>query len=140
MQKKVRVSTYIGTFEINTTEGVKYMCELFGSTFGIGLRKPFPSIRQRESQLQSGDTVNILDVSQAGNGVKFCYDYSVCSLNVRIKYSNISVTSDPRNVNHLPQFLLLPQVPAENTNDQNLIGNQFEYQHTVYQVQSIIGQ
>ena len=104
------------------------------------MRKPFPSIRQRESQLQSGDTVNILDVSQSGNGVKFRYDYSVCSLNVRIKYSNISVTSDPRNVNHLPQFLLLPQVPAENTNDQNLIGNQFEYQHTVYQVQSIIGQ
>ena len=87
MQKKVRVPTEIETFEITTLDGVEQMAKLFGSTFGIGLRKPFLSICKRKNQLQSGDTVNILDVAHEGNGMNTLTS-SCCAIQSEASPSN----------------------------------------------------
>ena len=127
---KVRVPTEIETFEITTLDGVEQMTKLFGSTFGIGLRTPFLSVCKRETQLQSRDTVNILDVAHKRNGMKFRYDYAIGSLNVCIIYSNMTVPAVVTDdMNHLPQLSLLPQpqVFAQNWEEVNIIGADFEF-------------
>ena len=60
--------------------------------------------------------------------MKFRYDYTIDSLNVRIIYSNMTVPAVvTEDMNHLTQLSLLPQPQflAQNWEEVNVIGAEF---------------
>ena len=137
-QKKVRLESKIDTIEVKTAEGLRYLNELFGSNFGMGLRKKFPSIQERTSNIQHGDIINIVDFQQEGDGIKLRFDCVISSLHVRIHYSNYSVSI---NSSHLPQLSLLPQIersPVDQGVD-NIVGTDFMYENILYRVRNVRG-
>ena len=45
-KKKFKLKTVIDIVKMVTTEGLKCLCDFFGSLLGVGVRKKFPAIKQ----------------------------------------------------------------------------------------------
>ena len=47
-----------------TTEGLRCLCQMFGSSLSVGVQKKFPKVAQLLENFCSGDKVNILDIRE----------------------------------------------------------------------------
>ena len=112
-QSKIRIETAMYYVDIDTTEKMTSFLKIFGSSFGIGLRKKFPRIGYQDNHFVFGDIINVVDFSVKGNGVKLCFDESTSNLSVISSYSSFPATSNSNHLQNLLQNRLLQSVLPE---------------------------
>ena len=59
-QTKIRVRTVLDVVTIDTIKGLRYLCNIFGSAIGLGVRKKFPTLRDPSSNCGFGDKINVI--------------------------------------------------------------------------------
>ena len=91
-QEKFKLKTVLDIVKIVTTEGLKCLCEIFGSSLGVGVRKKFPAIKQPSENCSTGDKVNVLDIREGKKDkVIFRYDYGASKLFISMRYSHFII-------------------------------------------------
>ena len=148
-QTKIRVRTVLDVVTIETIRGLQYLCNIFGSAIGLGVRKKFPTLRDPSSNCGFGDKINVLDIRpNKRDKVVFRYDFGQSKLNVAVCYSHHTVTESlvTSGLDHLPQLqvVALPvpeEANVESTTEQqqdNIIGAQLFIGNVVYEVTEIV--
>ena len=88
-QQKVRLATVLEICEALTAASINQLCQLFGNSFGVGVRKKFPKLNQPSINMGTGDTVNIVSPTPLTNDkISFRYDSGASKLNITVRYTN----------------------------------------------------
>ena len=151
IMQKIRIDTHIDAINVNTLVGLNYLCNLIGSSFGIGLRGKCPPIQfQTSRHVQGGKSIDVVDVCGVTNrndSLLLRFDYSASSLHGRVIYSKFKVRNRADFISlGLEQFFRKDiedaaatncTVDEENNND--MIGAMFLYKNTLFTVENING-
>jgi hypothetical protein len=87
---------------------MEYARQIFGITFGVGIRNRAPNKGENPRSMHHGDIVNYVDVASNGNltdaqrqqemtfaqGVDFIFNESLRLLKVRVRYSRVEAHAD----------------------------------------------
>ena len=131
----VKLSTSLYNIEAQTSQQFKYLREIFGSSYGFGVRRPRDTLKSGTSVLSITDRINALDFFSTGtddgasrqvdreesldapeisNKVIFCFNLAASSLTIRYYYRYMRVNSE-RGRKLLDQINLRLFEEGENT-------------------------
>ena len=117
-QQKVRLGTVLEIAEASTSASIRELGNLFGNSFGVGVRKRFPAVNLPGINIGTGDTVNIVSPTDF-NKDKFSFRYNpvASKLNVAIYYSSLIFPHEFRNNNHYNSTNQISFIGLNNNNE-----------------------
>jgi hypothetical protein len=102
--------TMVTLVRIDSPDSMRSACNLFGITFGIGIRNKPPNKNEAPRSIHFGDIANLVDVGLpenaaldhrerekefvAAQGIDFIYDDSSRTLKIRIRHSRVYAQND----------------------------------------------
>ena len=135
--------------EVGSIEGLKELCQLFGQSFGIGIRKIFPKMNIPAINMGTEDTITLLSPNGNNNDkVVFRYDLLASKLSVVLRYSNCvykDIFLDIHGETHQIEFLSpIPINEIGTGNEENdtidasiILNCHLEVGNRVYTVQNV---